>query len=134
VHESNATVPLRGLKRTTGFAASLLAAWCQILLLATISLAPLELGTGPAGHFPICHADRETQPAKQKPDQPVPVHDCAQCVLCLSQASPLAILSPAPMLPQRRTLVIVRLDAAHPRAPPVRLVFAAQPRGPPTLI
>jgi len=115
----------------TGFAASLLAAWCQILLLATISLAPLEIGTGP-GHFPICHADGETQPAKQKPA--LPAHDCAQCVLCLSQASPLAILSPAPMLPQRRTLVIVRLAAAHPRAPPVRLVFAAQPRGPPMLI
>jgi hypothetical protein len=115
----------------TGFAASLLAAWCQILLLATISLAPLEIGTGP-GHFPICHADAETQPAKQEPA--LPVHDCAQCVLCLSQASPLAILSPAPMLPERRTVVIVRLDAAHPRAPPVRLVFAAQPRGPSTLI
>ena len=82
----------------TGFAASLLAAWCQILLLATISLAPLEIGTGP-GHFPICHADGETQPAKQKPA--LPAHDCAQCVLCLSQASPLAILSPAPMLPER---------------------------------
>ena len=40
--ERNATVSFQGLKPTIGFAASLLAVWCQILLLATISLTPLE--------------------------------------------------------------------------------------------
>jgi hypothetical protein len=103
-----------------------------MLLLGTISLAPLDVGTDPEGQFPICHADGGTQPAPQKPAPPP--HDCARCVLCLAQASPLAILSPVPMLPEWRAAVIVRLDAARPRAPPVRLVFAAQPRGPPTLI
>jgi hypothetical protein len=125
-------VSLQRLKPTVGFAASLLAVWCQILLLATISLAPLDISAGPVGDVPICHADEGTQPAQQKPDHPA--HDCALCVICLSHASPLAILAPRPTLPERRPMPIVRLEAAYPRAPPVRLVAAAQPRGPPSLI
>ena len=115
-----------------GFAASLLAVWCQILFLATISLAPLDISAAPLGDVPICHADEGTQPARQKPDHPA--HDCALCVICLSHASPLATLVPRPTLPERRSTPIVRLEAAYPRAPPVRLVAAAQPRGPPSLI
>jgi hypothetical protein len=130
VLEGNA-VSLQRLKPTIGFAASLLAVWCQILLLATISLSPLAIGAGPAGSVPICHADDGTQPAQQKPDHPA--HDCALCVLCLSHASPLAILAPPPQLPERQSVVTARRAAAYPRAPPVRLVAAAQPRGPPSL-
>ena len=129
--ERNA-VSLQRLKPTVGFAASLLAVWCQILLLATISLAPLDIGAGPVGDVPICHADDGTQPAQQKPDHPA--HDCALCVICLSHASPLAILAPPPQLPERQSVATARRAAAYPRAPPVRLVAAAQPRGPPSLI
>ena len=125
-------VSLQRLKPTVGFAASLLAVWCQILFLATISLAPLDISAGPLGDVPICHADEGTRPAQQKPDHPA--HDCALCVICLSHASPLATLAPMPTLPERRSTPIVRLEAAYPRAPPVRLVAAAQPRGPPSLI
>jgi hypothetical protein len=125
-------VPLQGLKPTIGFAASLLAVWCQILLLATISLAPLAISPDPLGNVPICHHDDGTQPAQHTPGNPA--HDCALCVLCLSHALPLAILSPTPNLPLRQSAAIVRLDAARPRAPPVYLVAAAQPRGPPSLI
>jgi hypothetical protein len=129
--ERNAAIPLRGLKPTIGFAASLLAAWCQILLLATISLAPLAIGAGPAGDAPICHAGDATPPAQQKPAHPT--HDCALCVFCLSHAMPAALLSPAPALPERQSVATGRLAAAYPRAPPPRPVAAAQPRGPPSL-
>lgn len=115
-----------------GFAASLLAVWCQILLLATISLLPLSNSTGPLGNIPICHTDDGTQPAQQKPGQPT--HDCVLCVLCLSHVLPMALLSPTPMLPERRSIAIVRLDSAEPRAPPIRPVAAARARGPPSLI
>ena len=125
-------VSIHGLKPAVGFAASLLAAWCQILLLATISLAPLDISAGPVGDVPICHADDATQPAQQKPDHPA--HDCALCVICLSHASAPSLLPPRPTLPERGSTPIVRLEAAYPRAPPVRLVAAAQPRGPPSLI
>jgi hypothetical protein len=119
------------LKLAVGFAASLLAVWCQILLLATISPPP-EMSTSPVGDVPICHADDGAQPAQQKPDHPT--HDCALCVICLSQTSAPGLLSPGPTLPKRQSARIVRLEAAYPRALPIQFTLALQPRGPPSLI
>jgi hypothetical protein len=132
VLERNAIVSRQGLKPTIGFAASLLAVWCQVLLLATISLAPLAISVDPIGNVPICHTGDGTPPAQQEPDHST--HDCVLCVLCLSHASPLAILAPTPQLPEHQPVATVRLAAAYPRGPPIRLVAAAQPRGPPPLI
>jgi hypothetical protein len=132
VLERNAAVSLLGVKPAIGFAASAFAVWCQVLLLATISLSPLAIGAAPIGNIPICHTDGGSEPARQTPGQPP--HDCALCVVCLAHASPPAILPPTPTLPDRRPIAVVRLDAAHPRAPPVQLIAAAQPRGPPSLI
>ncbi|HLB98656.1 MAG TPA: hypothetical protein VJK90_13370 [Acetobacteraceae bacterium] len=127
------TTGLHGRARPTiGFAASLLAVCCQILLLATISLAPIAVEADPLGNPPICHLAEGTQPAQQTPVQPS--HRCALCAICLAHALPSAILAPTPTLPDRQSITVVRLDAAHPRAPPVRLIAAAQPRGPPSLI
>jgi hypothetical protein len=130
--EHHATIRFRYLKSSIGFAASLLAVWCQIVLLATISLAPLTAASAPLGSFPICHADasEETQPAQQTPDHHT--HDCVLCAICLAHALPLAIVTPPATLPVRHSVAAVRLDAARARAPPVRLVTAAQPRGPPS--
>src|SRR5690242_1135203 len=125
-------ISLQRLKPTVGFAASLLAVWCQILLIATLSLSPLDISGGPVGDVPICHGDDGTGPAQQKPDRPA--RDCALCVICLSHASAPSILSPMPTLPERRSTPVVRLAAAYPRAPPIQLTLAPQPRGPPPLI
>ncbi len=130
--ERQATGLRGGLRPTIGFAASLLAVCCQILLLASISLAPLAVDAAPLGNVPICHLDDGAQPAPQTPG--APSHRCALCAICLAHALPTAILAPTPALPERHAVAVVRLDAAHPRAPPVRLVAAAQPRGPPSLI
>jgi hypothetical protein len=111
-----------------GLAASLLAVWCQIVLLATISFMPLAMTADPLGNVPICHAQDGPQ---STPGQPI--HDCALCAICLAHALPMAIVSPTPTLPARQAVADVRLAAAHPRAPPFRLVAAAQPRGPPSL-
>jgi hypothetical protein len=130
--ERRRTERLAGLRPTIGFAASLLAVCCQILLLATISLAPIAVGADPLDSVPICHIADGTQPAQQTPTPPS--HRCALCAICLAHALPSAILAPTPTLPDRQSITVVRLDAAHPRAPPVRLIAAAQPRGPPSLI
>ncbi len=130
--ERCAAVPFARRQPTIGFAASLLAVCCQILMLATISLAPLVIGVDPLGNVPICHLESGTQPAQQTPGQPT--HNCALCAICLAQALPPAILPPTPALPDRQAIAIVRLDAAQPRAPPFRRLAAAQPRGPPSLI
>ena len=132
VVERSAAVPPQGLKPLIGFATSLLAVWCQILLLATISLSPLAIGADPLRNVAICQTDDGTQPAQQKPGHPA--HDCALCVLCLSHASQVALVSPTPTLPEQQSVGIVRLDAAYPRAQPINLIVAAQPRGPPSLI
>ena len=129
--ERNATISFQGLKPTIGFAASLLAVWCQILLLATISLTPMGAGADPVGNLPICHGDDGSQPA---PEPSQTDHNCAFCVCCVSHALPLAILSPVQVVPYRQSVASVRLYTAQPRAPPVRLVSAAQPRGPPSTI
>lgn len=130
--EHQATIRFHYLQSAIGFAASLLAVWCQIVLLATISLVPLTAASDPLGSIPICHADadEETRPAQQTPDHRT--HDCALCAICLAHALPLAIVAPLPALPVRQSIAAVRLDAARARAPPVRLVAAAQPRGPPS--
>jgi hypothetical protein len=131
--ERNATVPLGELKPAIGFAASLLAVACQILLLATISLSPLGVAPDPLGGVPICHdsTDDTTQPAQQTPGRHA--HDCALCAVCLAHTWQLALLSPPPTLPHQHSVAAVRLDANRPHAPPVRPVAAAQPRGPPSL-
>ncbi|MFI4979863.1 MAG: DUF2946 family protein [Nevskiales bacterium] len=119
----------------TGLAASLLAVWCQILLVATIAAAPFAVAADPLAGAPICHVATESDngpPAQHKPNHPS--HHCVLCVLCLAHASAVPILAATPNLLERRSIATVRLDAAQPRAPPVRPVAAAQPRGPPSLI
>jgi hypothetical protein len=111
-----------------GLAASVVAVWCQILLLASISLVPLAVGGDPLGGVPICHLADGRQPAPG-----APAHRCVLCAICLAHALPSAILSPSPALPERNVTALVRAEAAQPRAPPLRLVSAAQPRGPPSL-
>ncbi len=132
VPERDPIALFRRLQPTLGFAASLLAVWCQILLLATISLVPAAMADDPIANVPICHSHDRTQPAQPTPAQPP--HNCALCALCLAHAAPLAILPPTPALPERQSVAATQPGAAHPRAPPLRPVAAAQPRGPPSLI
>jgi hypothetical protein len=122
-----------GVEHAIGFAASVLAILCQIILLATISLPPFAIRAGPVGNARICHADDETQPSQQPEKSDHHSHDCALCVLCLSHAHALAVLAPVLVLPERQSIETVQLAPVWPRAPPVRLTFAPQPRGPPPL-
>ena len=122
------------MMRAIGIFLSSLGASCQILLLATVSLAPLDAIGDPLAGFPICHvgADGTTDPGRHAPMHHT--HDCALCAICLAHASPLAIVSAAPLLPARRSIDQGQLNAAYQRAPPVRPVEAFRPRGPPVLI
>src|SRR5271156_964752 len=115
--ERQTTEARRGLRPMIGFAASLFAVWCQILLLATISLASPTIAPDPLDGVPICHLADGTQPAQQTPVQPP--HRCALCAICLAHALPSAVLSPAPTLPERHLIGAMRPGEAQPRAPPV---------------
>ncbi len=124
--------PFPRLQPTLGFAASLLAVWCQILLLATMSLVPAAMADDPLGNIPVCHIHDGTSPAQPPPAQPA--HNCALCALCMAQAVLLAILPPTQALPEQQSVATTQPGMAQPHAPPVRRLVAAQPRGPPSLI
>jgi hypothetical protein len=122
-----------GLITVVGYTASLLAVWCQVVLLAITSIASIAVGAvDPVGSAPVCRARDEGQPPDPKPARSG--HECALCVLCLTNTPPLTHLTPGPTFPDRHVVIIRRLTAAYPRAPPLRLIAASQPRGPPTLI
>jgi DUF2946 family protein len=111
-----------------------LAAWCQVLVVATMPLAPLAMAADPLGDIPICHAPNPAdgqQPSSPEHGQ----HECALCVVCCQMhASPMALLPRMPSLPARHAIATIDYHTVQPRAPPFLAVFAAQPRGPPSLI
>ena len=110
-----------------------LAAWCQVLVVATMPLTPLAMAAVPLGEVPICHAS-DPADGKRTPSPDHRQHDCTLCVICSQMhASPIALLSPAPHIPVLRSVVVIRHHTVQPRAPPFRAVLAAQPRGPPRL-
>ena len=75
-HDRIVAVRTGSVEHATGFAASLLAVLCQIILLAPISLPPFAIGADPIGNAPICHADDETQPS-QPPEKSITTVRCA---------------------------------------------------------
>jgi hypothetical protein len=113
----------------------LLAVWCQIIVAATIVLAsPATRADQLGGSVPICHADADDPVLPAHDPLSHPTHDCALCAICTAHVLSLAIVSPPPTLPDRHSVGAAQLHIAQPRAPPVRLFDAAQPRGPPPLI
>jgi hypothetical protein len=117
-----------------GFAALMFAAWCQVLLVLTLARMPHAQAADALDCIRMCHTDADDagSPAPQQQDHSG--HDCVLCVMCIGHASPAALLSSPPALPDRQFIAAVLLDAYRPRAPPVLPVPAAQPRGPPPQI
>jgi hypothetical protein len=120
------------MKSAVRFTVMWLAAWCQVLVVATVPLAPIAMAAGPLDGIPICHAPDPADTGHQTPLPDHGQHDCTLCVMCAQLHAPAAVLTPSPLLPERQIVSSVRHHAAQPRAPPVRIVFAAQPRGPPS--
>jgi hypothetical protein len=114
------------------FTVTWLAAWCQIIIVAAMPLGALGAGLDPLGAATICHAGADS--GQPPPSQPTHSnHECVLCAICQTHGGPIALLSPAPSLPGRHVVAVVRLDAVQPRAPPPAPTIAAQPRGPPSL-
>ncbi len=112
----------------------MLAAWCQVLLVVSLAHVPLAQAADALDCVRMCQADADDDGTPAPRQQDHSGHDCVLCVMCIGHASPAALSSSPPALPDRQFAAVVLLDAYRPRAPPVRLVFAAQPRGPPPLI
>jgi hypothetical protein len=114
-----------------GFAALMLAAWCQILLVVALAPMPQAQTADALDCARMCHPDADDDGTPTPQHQDHSGRDCVLCIMCVGHASQAALISSPPMLPDRQFTAVVLLDAYDPRAPPVRLIFAAQPRGPP---
>jgi hypothetical protein len=117
-----------------GFAVLMCAAWCQILLVVALARAPQAQADDTLDCYRMCHPDASGDGPPPPRQQDHPGHDCVLCVMCVGQASPAALPASPPVLAHRQFTATVILDAYRSRAPPLRLVSAAQPRGPPPQI
>jgi hypothetical protein len=120
------------MKSAVAFALAWVAAWCQVVLVATMSWNALATSLDPLGDVPICHADAQQG---QEPSQPTgDSHDCVLCAICQSHG-PSAVV-PASVLAtlEQRPVTLVHFALPQQRAPPPLQLIAAQPRGPPSPI
>jgi hypothetical protein len=119
------------MKSAVAFAMAWLAAWCQVVLVATMSWGALAAGLDAVDGTPICHVDAGQG---QPPAQPAhDGHDCVLCAVCQFHAAFVVVPTPAAIPRGRNAVVLANFAAAQPRAPPLPQPIAAQPRGPPPL-
>jgi hypothetical protein len=122
----------RLMKSAVRFAVTWLAAWCQVVVVATMPLGPFVGDLNPFGSVPICHAGADdSQPTPSQPSHTG--HDCVLCVVCQSHGEPLALIPPDPVLARHPAVSPAHFAIAQPRAPPPLTSLAARPRGPPSL-
>jgi hypothetical protein len=78
----------------------------------------------------LCLADT---PANAPPHTPLHHHnDCQLCPLCQAMAHSAAIITPAPIIPVPRAVLLAQTTTLRtPRGPPPPLLTSASPRGPP---
>jgi hypothetical protein len=119
---------IRDARRASGLFLALLALVAQLTLAAAVPAAAVSL----ASVAVLCQHDGSPNtppaPAHQSPD-------CLLCFFCHSAPGPLGLLIAAPILPTPTTSKIERSVMLPPAtAPPVRVVLAARPRGPPILV
>jgi len=120
------------MKSAVAFALAWVAAWCQVVLVTTMSWSALAISLDPLGDAPICHADAQQE---QPPSQPTNNgHDCVLCAICQTHSPVAAIPTSAPTVSHQRAAALTLFVLPQQRAPPPPQLIAAQPRGPPSLI
>src|SRR5579859_2615265 len=115
----------REIRQASGLFLALLALVAQLKLAAAVPAATISL----ADVTMLCRHDGN--PAAP----PAPAHqmpDCQLCVICHGASGPFGLPLAAPTLQQPVTIRMARSAILPPAtAPPLRLVAAARPRGPP---
>ena len=116
---------MRDGRKASGLFLALLAIVAQLTLAASVPAAAISL----ADVSTLCqHRDTPDTPA-------APVHssiDCLLCFFCHNTAGQVGLLAAPPVLPAPVTVRVARVVVLPPpTAPPLRIVSAARPRGPP---
>jgi hypothetical protein len=121
-------VMMRHARQASGLFLALLALVAQLTMAAAVPASAVSL----ADVAVLCqHDGNPTAP-------PAPAHqspDCLLCFFCHSAPGSLGLLAAPPILPAPMTSKIARAVVLPPAtAPPLRVVLAARPRGPPILV
>ena len=119
---------MRDARQASGLFLALLALVAQLTMAAAVPASALSL----ADVAVLCQHDGNPS------GPPVPAHqapDCLLCFFCHSASGPLGLLAAPPILPTPTTTKVARSVVLPPAtAPPLRVVLAARPRGPPILV
>ena len=119
---------MRDARQASGLFLALLALVAQLTLATAVPASAVSL----ADVTVLCqhdgNPDAPPAPAHQSPD-------CLLCFFCHNVSGPAGVIAAAPILPVPRTVTIARAAIKPPAtAPPVRVILAARPRGPPILV
>jgi hypothetical protein len=121
---------MQGIRQSPGRQAfglflALLAVVAQLTMATAVPASTVSL----ADVTVLCQHDGGT-PTPKAPAHSSP--DCLVCFFCHGVAGPLGLLAAPPMLPAPSAITIARAAILPPAtAPPLRIVLAARPRGPP---
>jgi hypothetical protein len=118
----------RELRKGSGLFLALLALLAQLTVSHAVPPSKVSL----ANVTVLCHHGSHSD----GPPAPVrPMRDCQICLICHGAAGPTGLLTAAPSLPRPGAGQIAHaMTLPQQAAPPVGVVTAAQPRGPPILV
>jgi hypothetical protein len=116
---------IRSVRQASGLFLALLAIVAQLTLAAVAPASAMSLAEATV----LCQHDGNTD-GPPPPAHPSP--DCLLCFVCHGAQSPVGLITASPVLPEPTTILIARAATLPPAtAPPLRIVLAAHPRGPP---
>jgi hypothetical protein len=121
----------RLMRSALAFAIAWLAAWCQVILVATLSWGALAACLDPLGGVSFCHADAQ-QGQQPRPQPKENEHVCLLCATCPMHSPSAVVPVPATTTQAQRSAGLVHFATPLPRAPPPAPLIAAPPRGPPS--
>jgi hypothetical protein len=117
---------MRDARRASGLFLALLALVAQLTMAVVVPVAAVSL----ADVTVLCQHDGNPNAPHPSPAHQSP--DCLVCFFCHTATGPAGLIAAVPMLPRPGTIVVARAVMLPPAtAPPVRVVLAARPRGPP---
>src|SRR5690348_719965 len=100
------------MKSVVAFALSWVAAWCQVVVVATMPWSALATSLDPLADVPICHADAQQG---QQPSQPTgDSHDCVLCAICQSHGSSAVVPVSAPVTLHQPPVALVHFVLPQP--------------------
>jgi hypothetical protein len=116
---------MRHTRKASGLFLALLAIVAQLALASVVPASAVSL----ADVTVLCQHDGNPAAPAAPPHQSP---DCLLCFFCHHAGGPAGVIAAAPMLTPPQAMMLARAAILPPAtAPPVRIVLAAGPRGPP---